>query len=496
MKKFLPKVVETSSSLSRPAWARPGRARPPKLEKISPIPIKKTKIRVIGIGGGGGNIVSELAQGVKKATFLAVNTDLQALNQVSRKVERFPLGQRFTRGLGTGMNPEIAENTAQSEKERIKKVLQGQDLVIFIACLGGGTGSGATPVFAKISQSLGNLSYGIFTLPFKFEREKKMEIARKTLENLRPHLNTFTILPNERIFQVIDKTKSLKEAFSAINKSLTQSLEGLIETIYQPGLINIDFSDLGTILSGGRGRLAYLNTFSLSRKEGAAKEVVEKALTSPLYPYGIKGAKGVLFNIVGEKELSLEEVSQISQTISETVNPEAKIIFGISPCRKYQNVIKTTIFATGCLITSCQEFLGRTNEVSKELTQRKIKQPENPSTEAPKSKRKKSKEKAEVRPLPEAEKERSQKKENKVSQKTEEKLSSFSEAETKKEKSVTPKAEAETEVRKNAPQTKKEEKPRKNALQIKKEIEEEERKMFEKEKSWEAPAFLRQKKIL
>ena len=322
-----------------------------KIKKPLPEPekekVKKTKIRVVGIGGGGGNIVSELAQRVKKASFLAANTDLQALKEVSRKVGRFPFGQSWTSGLGTGMNPEIAETAGQNEKERIKKILQDQDLVIFIACLGGGTGSGAAPIFAKISQNLGNLTYGIFALPFKFEGERKMEIAKKALESLRPKLNAITILPNERIFQIIDKTTPLKEAFSAINKSLAQSLEGLIETIYQPGLINIDFADLRTILEG-RGRLAYLNTLSFPKKEITAKEVAEKALASPLYPYGIKGAKRVLFNIVGEKGLSLEEVSQISKTISEKTHREAKIIFGISPDRKYQNIIKTTIFATGC----------------------------------------------------------------------------------------------------------------------------------------------------
>ena len=147
-----------------------------------------------------------------------------------------------------------------------------------------------------------------------------MEIAKRALEILRPKLNTITVLPNERIFQIIDKNTPLKEAFSAINKNLAESLEGLIETIYQPGLINIDFADLKTVLEG-QGRVAYLNTFSLPRKEGTVKEAVEKAIISPLYPYGIKGSKGVLFNIVGEKGITLEEVNQISKTISEKANP-------------------------------------------------------------------------------------------------------------------------------------------------------------------------------
>lgn len=435
---------------------------PPKAavaEKVSPI--KKTKIKVVGIGGGGGNIVSELAQRVKKATFLVANTDLQALKEVSRKVERFPFGQGFTHGLGTGMNPELAEIASQNEKERIKKIFQGQNLIIFVACLGGGTGSGATPVFAKISQSLGILSYGIFTLPFKFEGEKKMEIAKRALEILRPRLNAITILPNERIFQVIDKTTPLKEALSVINKTLSQSLEGLIETIYQPGLINIDFADLRTILEG-RGRLAYLNTLSLSRKEGTAKEVVEKALGSPLYPYGIKGARGVLFNIVGQKELSLEEVSQISKTISEKVNPEAKIIFGISPARE-SNIIKTTIFATGIAIP--KELVS---EQTKKSRERKIKRP----VSLPVKKKEKPKKSVAVEVRPQLQKKRSKKPEKKL----------LVEPKTEMEKEKPPTAESKMEI-----------KVRKNALQIKKEIEEEEREMLEKEKFWEAPAFLRKK---
>lgn len=496
--------------------------------------VKKIKIKVVGIGGGGGNMVSELAVRVKKAAFLAANTDLQALQQVSRKVERFSFGQSFTQGLGTGMSPEIAETAGQNEKERIKKILQGQDLIIFIASLGGGTGSGAAPIFAKVSQSLGNLSYGIFTLPFKFEGEKKMEIAKKALEILRPKLNAITILPNERIFQVIDKTTPLKEAFSAINKSLAQSLEGLIETIYQAGLINIDFADLRTILTESRGRLAYLNTLSLSGKEGAAQEMVEKALASPLYPYGIKGARGVLFNIIGEKEISLEEVSQISKTISEKTHPEAKIIFGISPVGKSQNIIKTTIFATGCPITSFQNFgwpAGKTSPKDRALNVLSARS----SGQAKKSRRRKnkrSKEKptekkagvevqllekttVEVRPQ-----QRPQQRKVK-SKKPEKKLLVQPEAKTLENPPVDKSPTSERKIIVNPIRKDKASdltlsknkdvdqysspfrgmgfssgvKIRKNALELKKELEAEEREMLEKEKFWEMPAFLRKNKL-
>lgn len=462
-------------------------------EKVSTL--KRTKIRVIGIGGGGGNIVSELAQGVKRASFFAANTDLQALREVSRKVERFPFGQGFTRGLGTGMNLELGETAGQDEKERIKKILQGQDLVILIACLGGGTGSGAAPIFAKISKSLGNLTYGIFTLPFKFEGEKKIEIAKSALNSLRPRLNSITILPNERIFQIVDKATPLKAALSSINKNLATALGGLIETIYQPGLINIDFADLRTVLQG-QGRLAYLNTISLPKKEGTAKDAVEKALVSPLYPYEIKGAKGILFNIIGEKGISLEEVNQISKTISEKVNPEAKIVFGIQSLSpgKGAGVIKTTVFATGCVtkVFSDKKQKKRVKrQVKKHLRSKRKKLSAERSTK-PRPRKKTPQSKVEIKVKPR--------------QKPKKKTKKIKKTRLRKIKVETSKKLPQEETQSNgtpkenlwqpAEQEKKatEVKVRKSALQVKKEAEEAEKEMLEEEKLWETPSFLRQKK--
>ena len=309
--------------------------------------IKKTKIRVIGIGGGGCSIVSEIASKMKKAGFTAANTDVQALKSVSRSCQRFQFGQNLTQGLGTGMVAELGETAAQQEKEKIKKILEGQDLCILVACLGGGTSSGAAPVFAKISKDLGNITLGIFTLPFKFEGEKKMEMAEAALEKLKSKLNAIVIIPNERVFQIIDKKTPLRAALSSINKNLAESLEGLIETIYQSGLINIDFADLRTILVDS-GRLAYLNTAKVMKKNDGAAEAIEKVLNSPLYSYGVRGANGILLNIAGERDLELSEVNQISKTISELANKEAKIIFGISQSKKYSDFIQITLLATGC----------------------------------------------------------------------------------------------------------------------------------------------------
>ena len=337
------------------------------------------------------------------------------------------------------MNPELGESAAQSEKEKIKKILEGQDLLVIVACLGGGVGSGAAPIFAKISKSSGNLTYGIFTLPFEFEGEKKMEIAKNALEKIRPHLNAFSVIPNERIFQVVDKDTPLKQALSAINKSLADALGGLIEIIYTPGLINIDFADLKTILSG-RGRLAYLNTVS----EDFSQEAVEKVLNSPLYPYTIRGAKSALFNITGGKEMNLSEVSQISKTISDLLNKEAKIIFGVSQQKQCQDKIKTTLLATGCTMKIFSPKIKKKRRKRKEKPV--VQEPETKQPEKPKKKAKMT-------------------------------TSSSSEAKQK----TTPQLEVES----------KGEKIRKNALEIKREMEEIEKEMLEKEQSWESPAFLR-----
>ncbi len=429
--------------------------------------IKKTKIRVIGIGGGGGTIVSEIALKMPKATFVVANTDRQALKSCSRKITRFLFGQNLTHGLGTGMNAELGYEAAQGEKEKIKKLCQGQDLCILVVSLGGGAGSGAAPVFAKISKNLGNLTYGIFTLPFKFEGEKKMEIAKDSLKKVKNHLNAISIIPNERVFQIISKDTPLKQALSVINKNLAESLEGLIETIYEPGLINIDFADFKTILEG-KGRLAYLNAVEIQRKGSSAKDLIQRVLSSPLYPYTIRGAKGVLFNIAGEKELSLSEVNLISKTISDLVSPEAKIIFGISQSKKYSDTIKTTLLANGC---GMKFFPSKAKKKKVKKVKKKIKK---------KVRRKIEKKEESIKPK----KKKSQKlKPKKI------KVELVKEPEEK--------LPVETEVEAGPKKIEKpnlgEEKVRKNGLQIKKEAEEVEREMLEKEKFWETPAFLRRK---
>lgn len=265
---------------------------PPLIE----IPVHKIKIKVIGIGGGGSSIVSEIASkisflGRDKISFIAIDTNPQALKRVNPKVSRFFFGENITHSLGTGMDPELGKTVARAEKEKIKKIFKGADLFILIASLGGGTGSGAVPVLSKISKDFGNLTYGIFTLPFKFEGEKKMQIARESLERLKPNISAISILPNEKIFQVIDKKTPLKTALSFLNKNLAESLESLLELAYLPGLINIDFADLRAILNFDpvfkKGKLTYLNSLVIEGKD-KVNQAIKKIVSSPLYPYGRK----------------------------------------------------------------------------------------------------------------------------------------------------------------------------------------------------------------
>jgi len=403
-------------------------------------PIKKIKIRVVGIGGGGGSIVSEvcqriLPQGKGKISFVVANTDLKALKKTSFQTIRFSFGQNLTFGLGTGMNPRLGRSAAQKEKEKIKKILEGQDLIIFVSSLGGGVGSGATPVFAKICQGLGILTLGFFTLPFKFEGEKKMEIAKDSLRKLKPYLNALSIIPNERIFQVIDKKTPLTNAFSVINKTLSKSLEGLLEIIYQPGLINIDFADLKTILTGNIpepsfGKISYLNTIEV---EGQNKvpEAIKKLISSPLYPYSISGVQGILFNISGQPNLKLTEVNEISQAIFNESKGEAKIIFGVSENRELKDKLKIIILAVGC----------KTNFISSKMKAR----------------------------------------EKKISKVKKQKIKAKSE--TEKKVLATPVGFFE----------KTSQKIRRNALQVKRALQEEEEKILEQEKFFETPTFLRKK---
>lgn len=412
--------------------------------------VHKTKIRIVGIGGGGGSIISGIASKIKKVDFVAANTDARALKILSDKIKKVQFGENLTKGLGTGMNVELGELSANEDREKIKKIFEGQDLCILIACLGGGTASGAVPVFAKMAKNSGCLTYGIFTLPFAFEGEKKAIIARETLQKIKPFFNIFSVIPNEGIFQIIDKNTPLQGALSAINDRLIQNLDGLIEMITSVGLVNIDFADLRTILSG-YGKLTYLNTVELEENQEESSSA--KLISTPLYPYTFKGAKGILYNIIGGKNLSLAEVKKISSVVSDSVNRNAKIIFGLNQNGKSPKKLKITLLAVGCV----SEI--REKPVAKKIVAKKA------LAELPNKIKKKKKKSAKAKPIAKKE--------------TEIPIVRVGENPSK-----------ETEAALMADNTK----IRRSALEVKKVIEAEEKELLEKESLWETPAILRKRK--
>src|SRR3989344_2175111 len=418
----------------------------------------KAKIKVIGLGGGGGSIVSEIGRSLNKATFVIADTDTRAFKKKAG-IKNFLFGQNLTHGLGTGLDTEIARNAAEQEREKIVKLFQDQDIVIFIACLGGGLGSGATQVFAEVARDFGGISFGIFTLPFKFEGKNKYNIASRALRELRKSLNVSITIPNERIFKVIDGNTPITQAFSMVNKSLIDSLESLIDLIYTPGVINIDFADLRAILSG-RGNLAFLNTVQASGKDRAEK-IVAEIMKNDLYQHGHFTPEKILFNIAGGGSLSMLEVDAISRSIAEK-SQKAKIIFGISKSPQLKNKIKTTLLMTG-------PTLGSENAV-KDSAQ--IKSVIKPTKIVKKIKKKKQS----IQQLPKEKKENVMSNLVPIFQNTPVGISGVSKLAITEESGNQKKA------------------IRRTALEVKKAEEIEENKKSEQEKEWEIPAFLRFKK--
>jgi cell division protein FtsZ len=325
----------------------------------------KAKIKVIGVGGGGGSIVSEIGKSLEKATFVIADTDIRALKKRSG-MKYFWFGDDLTHGLGTGVNVELAKQAAESAKEKISGFFKDQDIIIFVASLGGGLGSGATQVFAEAARDFGGITFGIFTMPFKFEGKNKQRIAQNALKSLRKSLNVSLVIPNEKIFKIIDESTPIINAFSTVNKSLIGSLESLIDLIYNPGVINIDFADLRTILRG-RGNSAFLNTIEESGKD-AVEKVCENIFKNPLLQAGSFKTEKILFNIAGGDNLSMFQVEKISSHISD-LNPKAKIIFGISKNSKLKNKIKTTILMTGASSESQIEEKVTTKELDPIITE-------------------------------------------------------------------------------------------------------------------------------
>ncbi len=369
--------------------------------------LREIKVRVIGLGGGGGSIIASISPNLKKVLFAALNTDVRALEEVTKrkKIKSIAFGKELTGGLGTGMDKELGRKAAEEDIEEVKPLFKEQDVVIFVSALGGGTGTGALPVFASMAKEMGCIVYGVFTLPFPFEGEKKMRMSREAIKETNPYLHAVTILPNEKIFEVVDKNTPLKKALTVMNEDLARSLEGLVETIYETGLINIDFADVRTILQNRKGtkKLTYLNTAEGKLEEGT-QEIVRRALSNPLYPYPVNKAKGILFNITGGKDIGLTEISSISETISQYTEDDAKIIVGIMQRNNYKDKVKVALLATGCGTDYFQKELGDEEEEAKKSEKSKSKN----------EKRKKKEKEKKVKKAEGSKKENNKEKEEKI----------------------------------------------------------------------------------
>jgi cell division protein FtsZ len=303
------------------------------------------KIKVIGLGGGGGNAVNRMIEhGVQGVEFIAVNTDLQALNG-NRARLKVQIGQQLTKGLGSGGRPETGRQAAMEDTEKLLEILQGADMVFLTTGLGGGTGTGATPIIANIAAELDILVIAIVTLPFGFEGRVRARQADEGLKELKSAVDTVIAIPNERLLQTVNLNTSVQDAFRLADDILRQAAQGISDLITKPGLINLDFADVKSVMKGMG--MAFMGT-GLATGENRALEAAEKAISSPLLvDTSIEGAHGVLINITGGKTMTLHEVSKASQLIHSMADPDANIIFGTVIDESMKDTVKVTVIATG-----------------------------------------------------------------------------------------------------------------------------------------------------
>jgi cell division protein FtsZ len=302
------------------------------------------QIRVIGVGGGGSNAVNRMIQAsMMGIEFIAVNTDAQAL-LLTQAPTFIRIGDKLTRGLGAGGNPSVGAKAAEENAEELFERLKGSDMVFITAGMGGGTGTGASPVIAQIAHEVGALTVGVVTRPFAFEGNKRRTAAEDGIANLKQHVDTLITVPNDRLLQVADKKMPLKEAFRLADDVLRQGIQGISDLITVPGLINLDFADVKTIMSAAGSALMAIGEAS---GESRAVDAAHQAISSPLLDIDINGARGVLFNITGGLDLTLYEVNEAADIISRAAHPDANIIFGAVQDAAFDGKVKITVIATG-----------------------------------------------------------------------------------------------------------------------------------------------------
>ncbi|KPN97333.1 cell division protein FtsZ [Lysinibacillus sp. ZYM-1] len=301
-------------------------------------------IKVIGVGGGGNNAVNRMIEhGVQGVDFIAVNTDSQALN-LSKAEVRLQIGAKLTRGLGAGANPEVGKKAAEESREQLEEVLRGADMIFVTAGMGGGTGTGAAPVIAQIARELGALTVGVVTRPFTFEGRKRQSQAIGGIGSMKESVDTLIVIPNDKLLQIVDKSTPMLEAFREADNVLRQGVQGISDLIATPGLINLDFADVKTIMSNKGSALMGIG---IATGENRASEAAKKAISSPLLESSIDGAKGVLMNITGGSNLSLFEVQEAADIVASASDEEVNMIFGSVINENLKDEIIVTVIATG-----------------------------------------------------------------------------------------------------------------------------------------------------
>jgi cell division protein FtsZ len=302
------------------------------------------RIKVLGVGGGGSNAVNRMIQeGIQGVEFVAINTDAQAL-MLSDAPQRVRIGEKLTKGLGSGGQAEIGRKAAEESSDELYEVLRGADMVFLTAGMGGGTGTGATAVAASIAREIGALTIGVVTRPFTFEGSKRRSVAEEGIAQLKEEVDTLIVIPNDRLLQIVEKRVALQDAFRVADDVLRQGIQGISELITVPGLINLDFADVRSIMSEGGAALMAVGKGS---GEARAAEAAREAISSRLLDVTIDGARGILFNVTGGDDLSLFEVNEAAEIIRETAHPEANIIFGAVIDETLSDQVRITVVATG-----------------------------------------------------------------------------------------------------------------------------------------------------
>lgn len=315
------------------------------MKQIQPEVEAFARIRVVGVGGSGKNAVNHMIESrVKGVEFVAINTDAQDLHHSTSK-RRIHIGKNLTRGLGTGMNPELGKRAAEETKEEIQEALKGSDMIFIAYGLGGGTGTGAGPVVARTAKELGALTVAVVTKPFSFEGQQRMRLAEQGLEELKKEVDALVVIPNDRLLAVVDKNTTVKSAFAMCDDILRQAVEGIADLITIPGIINVDFADIRSVMENAGSALMGIG---LASGEKRAEEAAKAAINSPLLELSINGAKGVLFSVSGGDDLGMLEVQEAARVITEAIDENAKVIFGtVRDDRLKKNEVKVTVIATG-----------------------------------------------------------------------------------------------------------------------------------------------------